>query len=116
MKRMRTVRLGIVAMAAAATMTVGAPSASAYTISGTYVAGVSSGGYMATQLHVAYSSSVCGAAVFAGGPYYCAQGNLNHALMACMNDFYDDQLPTLEQTASNWSSQGRIDPIGNLSG
>lgn len=113
---MRTVGIGIVAVAAAAGLVVGAPSASAYTISGTFVAGVSSGGYMATQLHVAYSGTVRGAGVFAGGPYYCAQGNLNHALMACMNDFYDNQLPTLQQTASNWSSQGRIDPVGNLSG
>lgn len=113
---MRTVRLGIAAIAAAATMTVGAPSAAGYSISGTYVAGISSGAYLATQLHVAYSSSIRGSAMFAGGPYYCAQGNLNHALMACMNDFYDNQLPRLQQVASDWSSQGRIDPIGNLSG
>jgi poly(3-hydroxybutyrate) depolymerase len=127
---MRTVRLGIVAIAAAATVTVGASSSQAgsspagttgpitvaYSISGTWAAGVSSGGYQATQLHVAYSSTIRGAAVFAGGAYYCAQGNLNRALMACMNDFYDDQVPTLQQIASSWSSQGRIDPIGNLSG
>ncbi|HEY4603987.1 MAG TPA: hypothetical protein VIH08_06590, partial [Blastococcus sp.] len=33
-------------------------------VSGTYVAGISSGGYMATQLQVAYSSRVAGAAIF----------------------------------------------------
>jgi poly(3-hydroxybutyrate) depolymerase len=116
---MRTVRLGIVAIAAAATMTVGAPAPAAtvaYTISGSYVAGVSSGGYLATQLHVAYSGTLRGAAVFAGGPYYCAQGNLNQAQLACMNDFWDDQPATLEQTAANWSSQGLIDPVANLAG
>jgi len=104
------------AVAAAATLTVGAAPASAYSISATYVAGVSSGGYLATQLHVAYSGSFRGAAVFAGGPYYCARGSLTQAQMACMNDFYDNQLATLQQTASTWSSQGRIDPIGNLTG
>lgn len=37
------------------------------------VAGVSSGGFMAVQLQVAFSKSIFGTAVFAGGPYYCAQ-------------------------------------------
>src|SRR4029453_12899998 len=68
------------------------------------------------QLHVAYSGSIGGAAVFAGGPYYCAQGSLLQAQLACMNDFSDHQLPKLEQTASTWSSHGRIDPVGNLGG
>src|SRR5215204_1303011 len=95
---MRTVRLGIVASAvmtaAAATMTVGAPPAAGYTISGTYVTGISSGAYLATQLHVAYSSTVRGSAMFAGGPYYCARGSLTQAQLACMNDLSDNQLPT----------------------
>lgn len=90
--------------------------AHSYSISGVYAAGVSSGGYMATQLHVAYSGTVRGAAVFAGGPYYCARGSLTTATLACTNDLYDDALPTLEQTASTYSAQGRIDPIGNLAG
>ncbi|MGH3750864.1 MAG: extracellular catalytic domain type 2 short-chain-length polyhydroxyalkanoate depolymerase, partial [Micromonosporaceae bacterium] len=85
-----------------------------YSISGAYVAGISSGGYMATQLHVAYSGTFDGAAVFAGGPYHCAQQNLNQALYACMRDWMDNQLPTLEQTARTWSDQGLIDPVGNL--
>ncbi len=87
-----------------------------YTISGVYAAGVSSGGYMATQLHVAYSGTFRGAAVFAAGPYYCAQGSLNQATLACMNDLADDQLPTLEQITRDWSAQGRIDPVANLAG
>src|SRR5690348_13229228 len=47
------------------------------------VAGLSSGGYMAVQLQVAYSQSIFGTAVFAGGPYYCALGSLNSALGYC---------------------------------
>jgi poly(3-hydroxybutyrate) depolymerase len=87
-----------------------------YSISGVYVAGVSSGGYLATQLHVAYSGTVRGAAIFAAGPWLCAQGSLTQATLACTNNLAGDQLSTLEQTAADYSAQGRIDPIGNLSG
>src|SRR5882724_8023369 len=41
----------------------------------TSVSGLSSGAYMAVQLQVAYSASIIGAGVIAGGPYYCAAGN-----------------------------------------
>jgi poly(3-hydroxybutyrate) depolymerase len=85
-----------------------------YTISSDFVAGVSSGGYMATQLHVAYSGTFKGAAIFSAGPYYCAQGSLTQATLACTNSLQSDQLSTLERDASTWSSQGLIDPVGNL--
>ena len=42
-------------------------------ISGVYVTGASSGGYMATQLQVAYSSTFQGAGIFTAGPYSAAQ-------------------------------------------
>ncbi|HET7364454.1 MAG TPA: depolymerase [Burkholderiales bacterium] len=51
---------------------------------GITVSGVSSGGYMAVQLHVAHSARVAGVGVIAGGPYYCAQGSLFKALYNCM--------------------------------
>jgi poly(3-hydroxybutyrate) depolymerase len=51
---------------------------------GITASGVSSGGYMAVQLHVAYSSRIAGIGVIAGGPYYCAQGSLFTALYNCM--------------------------------
>jgi hypothetical protein len=35
---------------------------------------------MANQFHVAFSEDVQGAAVFAGGPFYCARNNLGTAL------------------------------------
>ena len=118
---MRTVRLWAAAVAAAVALAVGnaAPASSqtsAYSIDGVYVVGLSSGAYMATQLHVAYSSTVRGSAIFAGGAYYCAQGSLVTAMLACMNDFQDDQVGKLEQTAQTWSDQGSIDPVGNLAG
>ena len=86
-----------------------------HTISQVLAAGISSGGYFATQLHVAYSGTFDGAAVFAGGPYYCAQRDVYRAQYGCMKDWWDNQLPQLETITRNWSSQGLIDPVGNLS-
>ena len=43
-------------------------------ITGVYVTGVSSGGFMATQLQVAYSGTFDGAGIIAAGPYDCGQG------------------------------------------
>jgi len=48
------------------------------------VSGLSSGGFFAVQFHVAYSSLVKGAAIFAGGPFYCAESNLVDAENKCM--------------------------------
>jgi poly(3-hydroxybutyrate) depolymerase len=48
------------------------------------VSGVSSGGYMAVQFHVAHSKIVHGAGVLAAGPYYCAQGSPWTAQLNCM--------------------------------
>lgn len=49
-------------------------------VTGNYVTGISSGGYMATQLQIAYSSRFRGAGVFSAGPYYCALGSATIAL------------------------------------
>jgi poly(3-hydroxybutyrate) depolymerase len=46
--------------------------------------GISAGGFMAVQLHVAHSGIVRGVGVLAGGPYYCAQGNAWTATHNCM--------------------------------
>lgn len=87
-----------------------------YNVNGVYSAGISSGGYMATQLHVAYSGTFGGSAVFASGPQYCAQNNLGTALNACMNTTQDLQPAKLKQITSDWSAQGGIDAVGGLSG
>jgi poly(3-hydroxybutyrate) depolymerase len=54
---------------------------------GISISGISSGGYMATQLHVAHSRQIMGVAVLAGGPYYCAGGgypfNMFRSLSVC---------------------------------
>lgn len=79
-------------------------------ITGDYVAGVSSGGFMATQLQVAYSATFQGAGIFAAGPYDCGQGNV----IGFESCDIGVSLPILEQQAQTWAGQGRIDPLGNL--
>lgn len=49
------------------------------------VSGVSSGGYMAVQIHVALADRVAGAGVVAGGPYHCAAGSVRAALGGCIS-------------------------------
>ena len=47
------------------------------------VSGLSSGAYMAGQFEVAYSSSIAGAAILAGGPYGCSRGSVWTAMFNC---------------------------------
>ncbi len=47
------------------------------------VSGISSGAFMAHQLHVAYSGRLMGAGIIAGGPYYCAQGDVYRGMTVC---------------------------------
>jgi len=49
------------------------------------VSGISSGGYMAVQAHVALSDRVAGVAAVAGGPYHCAEGSVTVALGRCLS-------------------------------
>ncbi|MDI5890048.1 prolyl oligopeptidase family serine peptidase [Halomonas rhizosphaerae] len=51
---------------------------------GASVLGVSSGGYMATQLAVAWPERFAGLGVAAAGPWACARGSLGLALGQCM--------------------------------
>lgn len=59
------------------------------------VSGISSGGQMATQLHIAYSDIFSGAAILSGGPYNCAANSLMTALRRCMTNS-EDPLPISE--------------------
>lgn len=61
-----------------------------------YLAGLSSGGYMAHQLHLAWPEEVRGVAVFAAGPYGCAREGVSAALQRCMGVLRG--APNLEQT------------------
>ncbi|MFA1550563.1 extracellular catalytic domain type 2 short-chain-length polyhydroxyalkanoate depolymerase [Actinomadura chokoriensis] len=88
-----------------------------YDISATHVSGVSSGGFMANQLHVAYSSLFQGAGIFSAGAYDCAQNSLSTALNACMATYLPRKTPAqLEQLTRDRASAGSLDPVANLSG
>ena len=81
------------------------------------VSGISSGGYMAVQFQVAYSSVVRGAGIVAGGPYYCAEGSVRRALGNCMAPSGKDLPPTPDETlrtARQLAAAGRIDPLKYL--
>ncbi|SFJ70788.1 extracellular catalytic domain type 2 short-chain-length polyhydroxyalkanoate depolymerase [Amycolatopsis regifaucium] len=88
-----------------------------HNITGTYVSGLSSGGFMANQLHVAYSGLFQGAGIFSAGAYDCAQNSLSTALNACMDTLTPRQTPAqLEQLTRNRAAAGSVDPVQNLSG
>jgi poly(3-hydroxybutyrate) depolymerase len=79
------------------------------------VSGVSSGGYMAVQYHVAYSGKVAGAGIVSAGPWYCAQASIARALGECMKG--EDPAPataTLVATARKAAADGRIDALDGL--
>ncbi|MBL0123934.1 MAG: hypothetical protein IPP88_14810 [Betaproteobacteria bacterium] len=81
----------------------------------TTVSGISSGGYMAVQLHVAYSGTFKkGVGVVAGGPYNCAEGSVLHAIVRCLGRA---AIPVadLVKTTNEWAKSGLIDPTANLS-
>lgn len=48
------------------------------------VSGISSGAYMASQYHLAFSDHIKGVGLIAGGPWGCAQQDLSTALAHCM--------------------------------
>ncbi|MCJ7590297.1 MAG: PHB depolymerase family esterase [Woeseiaceae bacterium] len=77
------------------------------------VSGVSSGAYMAGQLHLAHSSIFNGVAIVAGGPYYCAMGELSRGLGPCMKggELGTDSLIEYARTSA---AAGKIDDLANL--
>jgi len=82
------------------------------------VSGLSSGGYMAVQMHVAHSSRVKGAAALAAGPYYCAQASLWTATTNCMTPGAWSPLPSpqiLKSHTDRLAQEKRIDPTAHLS-
>jgi hypothetical protein len=84
------------------------------------VSGLSSGGYMAMQFEVAFSSILKGAGVVAGGPYYCAQGNQTTATSVCScvpagcDRTRTTNVPDLIRITDQNAAQGLIDATSNL--
>ncbi|CAF1418264.1 unnamed protein product, partial [Adineta ricciae] len=79
------------------------------------VSGISAGGSMATQLHLAFSSEISGCGVVAGPPYYCAQGAMMTAIGACMRGPATSvSANTLQNKLKSYVSSGSADPIANV--
>jgi poly(3-hydroxybutyrate) depolymerase len=89
------------------------------------ISGISSGGFMAVQFSVAWSSVIKGVGVVAGGPYYCAEANAVESVMTfgagailtatgpCMAGPLDDIGPQLHRAEAN-AQAGAIDPLPDL--
>jgi poly(3-hydroxybutyrate) depolymerase len=79
------------------------------------VSGLSSGAYMAGQFHVAFSGTLVGAGIVAGGLYRCAEGQLRLALNRCMQTSQGKLDPAaLLAQARSLATAGTIDPVENL--
>ncbi|HSD43183.1 MAG TPA: depolymerase [Burkholderiales bacterium] len=116
MRRLFAVALALLAAAARASDPLPALGADPDAVT---VSGISSGGYMAVQFHVAHSGTVKGVAVLAGGPYYCAQGSVFTAYNNCMTPGRWTPLPEVEQLkvrAEGLARARAIDPTENLAG
>lgn len=79
------------------------------------VSGLSSGAFMAAQLQVAYSATFKGAGIVAGGPYYCAAGNLAYAGI-CMGQvpMVYPNAALMTAAARQFEASGQIDKLSNL--
>lgn len=80
------------------------------------VVGVSSGGYMATQLAVAWPERFHGLGVLAAGPWGCAQGKLSLALNQCMmTRVGEPSLAALDERRADYQSRGQVGEDAALS-
>jgi poly(3-hydroxybutyrate) depolymerase len=79
------------------------------------VSGISSGAYMAGQYQVAFSNSVVGAGIVAGGPYGCSVGMASMALGRCMSTDWGRPDPTaLFRRAEAAAARELVDPLTGL--
>lgn len=80
------------------------------------VSGLSSGGFMAVQLHVAFSKTFMGVGTVAGGVYHCAEGSQTNATGRCMDSGSIPSGNYFANQANSYASNGEIDPTSNLNG
>ncbi|MDR1855511.1 MAG: PHB depolymerase family esterase [Azoarcus sp.] len=75
------------------------------------ISGLSSGGFMAVQFHVAHSALIRGAGVLAGGPYYCAKGSMFNATWHCMSPNFFLSAPKPEELRAEVEKQAAAKTI-----
>jgi len=73
------------------------------------ISGLSSGGAMALQYAVAHSGSIIGVGSVAGPAWYCAEGDLAHAMQVCMKGQGTVQPKT--DLARQFAAAGKIDSL-----
>jgi len=78
------------------------------------VSGLSSGGYMANQFHIAHSDWVDKLGIIAAGPYYCAQNSIKTALGQCVNKSTDATSQNLTLQPEAYENQNKIAALDNL--
>jgi poly(3-hydroxybutyrate) depolymerase len=79
------------------------------------VSGISAGGSMAAQLHLAFSSEISACGIVAGPPYYCAQGSMMTAIGACMNGPATSVSATnIQNKLKSYVTSGSADPTTNV--
>jgi hypothetical protein len=67
-------------------------------------------------MHIAYSKTIKGAGIFAGGPYLCALGNTEAAVTTCMTTPALINVALLEETVVGLEVASQIDSTSNLAG
>jgi uncharacterized protein YjbI with pentapeptide repeats len=101
-------------------------------LNATSVSGLSSGAYMAGQLHVAHSQQIVGIGIVAGGPYACAESpssaifpfwplalsqNAAQAVNQCLQTTHGvPNAAELAKRAKELADKGAVDPLGGLAG
>jgi poly(3-hydroxybutyrate) depolymerase len=83
-------------------------------LSQTSTSGLSSGAFMAVQFHVAFSSIMKGAAIFAGGPFSFAQGSIANAYTQCMYPTSAPSVTPFVNLTKQYAAAGTIDDPSNL--
>ncbi|CAF4415062.1 unnamed protein product, partial [Rotaria socialis] len=79
------------------------------------VSGISSGGAMATQLHIGFSKDISGCGILAGPPFYCGGSGMTTAL--CMTGpALLISVTVLEQKIKYYRLLDKIDDPVNLKG
>ncbi|MEK2645952.1 extracellular catalytic domain type 2 short-chain-length polyhydroxyalkanoate depolymerase [Bdellovibrio sp. BCCA] len=78
------------------------------------ISGVSSGGYMAVQMGVAYSKDIAAVASIAGGIYWCSEGDSQKAQSRCMGQPQGIDSNVQIAEARKLADEGQIDPLTNI--
>jgi poly(3-hydroxybutyrate) depolymerase len=78
------------------------------------VSGVSAGGFMAVQLHVAHSDVFSGVGAVAAGPFLCAEASLVNARMRCMKTVLSMPVARLVRRTRELAQARMIAPVGGM--